>query len=118
MGLRVNYYLKKETMFIRLYGELDQETVKPFRDKLIDIIDKYDIKNLVFNLNDLEFMDSTGIGLIIGRYNQLKLKGGKVILCSINKNLERIILLSGLPRICLIKENEQEVQLYLEETYG
>ena len=115
MGLRVNYYLKKETMFIRLYGELDQETVKPFRDKLIDIIDKYDIKNLVFNLNDLEFMDSTGIGLIIGRYNQIKKKGGKIILCSLNKQIMKIVMLSGLSRICTLKNDEEEAFVCLGE---
>jgi stage II sporulation protein AA (anti-sigma F factor antagonist) len=69
-------------------------------------------------MKDLSFMDSTGIGIIIGRYNQLKLKSGKVILCSINKSVERIILLSGLPRICIIKENEESAINYLEEIYG
>ena len=72
---------------------------------MIQIIKEKNVKNIVLNLKELTFLDSTGIGIIIGRYNQLKMKGGKVLLCSINKNIERIILLSGLPRICIIKAN-------------
>jgi stage II sporulation protein AA (anti-sigma F factor antagonist) len=69
-------------------------------------------------MKNLEFMDSTGIGIIIGRYNQLRVKGGKIILCSINRNVEKIVLLSGLPRICIIKNNEEEALQYLEVVYG
>ena len=118
MGLSVKFFMRKNTMYIRLNGEMDQESVGNLKDKLSHLIKEKNVKFLVINMKELTFLDSTGIGIIIGRYNQLKLRGGKVLLCSINKNLERIILLSGLPRICLIKENEQEAQLFLEETYG
>ena len=118
MSLSVKFFMRKNTMFIRINGEMDQESVGNLRDKLIHIIKEKNVKNIVFNLKDLTFLDSTGIGIIIGRYNQLKLKNGKVVLCSINKTIERIILLSGLPRICMIKENEESAQNYLEEIYG
>ena len=110
--------MRKNSMYIRMNGEMDQESVGNLKEKLVQIIKEKNVKNIVLNLKELTFLDSTGIGIIIGRYNQLKLKGGKVILCSINKNIERIILLSGLPRICIIKENEEAAQFYLEEIYG
>ena len=115
MSLSVNFYLRDKSIFIRLIGEMDQDTVGNLREKLIEIIEKYDIKNIVFNMKNLSFMDSTGIGIIIGRYNQLRLKGGKIIICCINRNIEKIILFSGLPRICLIKNDEEEAYNYLEE---
>ena len=118
MGLSVRFYIKRSTIFIRLIGEMDQENVGNLRDKLINLIKEKEIVNIVFNMKELEFMDSTGIGIIIGRYNQIKSKKGKVILCSINKNLERIVLLSGLPRICIVLENEEAVNKYLEDFYG
>ncbi len=118
MGLSVRFYMKKNTMYIRLIGEMDQESVGNLRDKLIELIKEKNVKNIVFNLKELTFMDSTGIGIIIGRYNQMKLKNGKVVLCSINKLVERIILFSGLPRICIIKENEEAATNFLEEIYG
>lgn len=118
MSLSVKFFMRKNTMYIRMNGEMDQESVGNLKDKLIQIIKEKNVKNIVLNLKELTFLDSTGIGIIIGRYNQLKMKGGKVLLCSINKNIERIILLSGLPRICIIKENEEAAQFYLEEIYG
>lgn len=118
MGLTVKFYMKQNNMFIRLQGEMDQESVGNLKDKLSKIIREKNVKNIVFNMRELAFMDSTGIGIIIGRYNQIKLKSGKVILCCINKNIERVILLSGLPRICVIKENEEAAENYLEEIYG
>lgn len=115
VGLSVKFYIKDSIMFVRLIGEMDQENIGNLRDKLIDIIKTKNVKNIVFNMKDLTFMDSTGIGIIIGRYNQLKSKGGKVFLCSINRLVERIILLSGLPRICIIKENEEQCIMWLGE---
>ena len=98
-----------------MIGEMDQENVGSLRDKLVKIINDKNIKHLVFNLKELTFMDSTGVGIIIGRYNQLKSKNGKVILCDINKNIQKIILLSGLSRICIFKENEEESYKFLED---
>ena len=115
MGLSVNYYIKNNTIIIRLIGEMDQETVGNLRVKLQELIAENNIKNIVFNLGKLEFMDSTGIGIIIGRYNQLKKKNGKIVLCNLNKNIEKIVLLCGLPRICMIKNSEEEAYDYLEE---
>ncbi len=115
MALNVNLYLRKNTLFTRLKGEMDQSTCRELRVKLLEVIVKYDVVNIVFNLKDLEFMDSSGIGIIIGRYNQLKTKGGKVILCNLNDNIEKIVVLSGLPKICIIKDSEESAKYYLEK---
>lgn len=118
MSLSVNFYLKNNTMIIRLIGEMDQETVGNLRIKLNELIEEHHIKNIIFNMQKLEFMDSTGIGIIIGRYNQLRKRNGKIIICNINKYVEKIVILSGLPRICLIKNNEEEACEFLEAIYG
>jgi len=118
MSLSVSFYIKNKALFIRLVGEMDQECVGDLKDKLYDIIVKNDIKNIVFNLKYLDFIDSTGIGIIIGRYNQIRMRQGYIILCSINRAIERVILLSGLTRICIIKTNEEESNHFLEVVYG
>ena len=115
MSLSVKFYTQKNNIFIRFIGELDQENIGNLRDKLIEIIKERNIKNVVFNMKELTFMDSTGIGIIIGRYNQVKQRKGKVLLCNLNRNVEKIVLLSGLQRICLIIENEDEAKKTLED---
>ena len=61
----------------------------------------------------LEFMDSSGIGLILGRYEELKKKNGHIILCDLNENIKRIITLSGLVKICTLRENEESARWFL-----
>lgn len=113
MVLNVQLFIKKDVLFNRLEGELDQGSVEEFRVKVIELIDKYHIKYLVLNFHKLSFMDSSGIGFIIGRYNQLKQLNGKIILCDMNEQIERIVYLSGLNKICLIMDNEEKVSEYL-----
>lgn len=113
MGLEVNMCIKQDTIFTRFKGELDEMSVKDIRIKLADILRKYDIKNIVFNLHDLDFMDSSGIGMIIGRYNQIHEKNGHIILCELNNNIERIVLMSGLLKICTLRDSEASARWFL-----
>lgn len=114
MGLNVQMALKKNILIIRLKGELDQASVTTLKYRVSEVIDKYRIKNLIINLYDVPFMDSSGIGFIIGRYTQLKQRKGKIVVCSMNDMVERIFNLSGLKKICLVTQNEEEAEERLE----
>ena len=72
MGLNVGVYVKSDVLILRLKGELDDITVKDLRLRISNYIDDYKIKHLVINMEKLEFLDSSGIGFIIGRFHQLK----------------------------------------------
>ncbi len=114
MGLNLQMALRKNVLIIRLKGELDQASVTTLKYRVSEVIDKYRIKNLVINMNDVPFMDSSGIGFIIGRYTQLKQRKGKIVICSMNDMVERIFNLSGLKKICLVTKNEEEAEERLE----
>ncbi len=113
MSLSVNLSIKKKTVFARLKGEMDEASTSELRGKFSEIIGRYDIENVVFNMRDLSFMDSSGIGLIIGRYNQVQSRNGQVIICEMNKHIEKVIFLSGLLKICTIKDTEQSAKWFL-----
>ena len=100
-------FIKRDILYLRFEGEFDQNSVMKIKYKIIELIEKYRIKNVVFNFRKLKFMDS------IGRYNFLKKNNGKVFICSMNDQIRRIVLLSGLSKICVIKEDEIEVNRYL-----
>ena len=112
--LNTEIFIKRNILYMRFDGELDQKNVDGLRIKVIELIDKYHIKHLVFNFKKLNFMDSSGIGFIIGRYTQLKIRKGKIVVCSMNKMIERIFNLSGLKKICLVTSNEEEAEERLE----
>lgn len=113
MTLKVEMFIKRHVLYVRLNGELDQNNVENIRVRIIELIDKYLIKHLVLNFSKLQFMDSSGVGFIIGRYNRLKKDHGEVILCNLNPNIKRLVMLSGLSKICMIKKDEDEVNQYL-----
>lgn len=111
--LNVGVYVKKDVLILRLKGELDDISVSDLRGRVSKYIDDYHIKHLVINVDELKFMDSSGIGFIIGRYHQLKRNEGDVTLCCINSYVEKIIHVSGLSKICKIRQSEDAVMITL-----
>lgn len=111
--LNVQMLIKKNILYARLEGELDQHTVEDLRVRTSELIEKYQIRYLVLNFKKLQFMDSSGVGYIIGRYNRLKKIAGGVVLCSLNEHIWKLVLLSGLNKICTIMKNEDEVNEHL-----
>lgn len=93
----VKFKKASDILYIYLYGELDEYNAAVSRggiDKLLD--ENLNAKKVVFDMSGLSFMDSTGIGMLIGRYKKLKRFGIPVYLAGANGNLEKIIELSGL----------------------
>ena len=114
MGLTVGVYFKKDILILRLRGELDEVSVGDLRMKISNYIDSYKIIHLIINLKELNFLDSSGIGFIIGRYHQLKFKDGDITLCQINPKIEKLVYISGLAKICKIRDTEESVMIALE----
>lgn len=114
MALNMQMAIRKNRLFIRLSGELDQAVTENLKIKVSEVVDKYMIKHIIINFLKLDFMDSSGIGFIIGRYAQVKKRNGKIVICSMNNMIERIVRLSGLRRICLIASSEEEAERELE----
>ncbi len=114
MGLSIQMGIKRNILFIRFNGELDHMTCESLKIRTCEILEKYYIKHLILNFEKLSFMDSSVIGYIIGRFSQLKKRSGKIVLCSINDLIMRLVNLSGLRKICLIARDEDEAQEFLE----
>ena len=114
MGLNMQMSVKRNILTLRLTGELDQYSCKKLKSKVTDVINKYSIKYMIINFEQLDFMDSTGIGFMIGRYQDMKKNGGKLIICSMNDIIEKIFNLSGLRKICNVVENEELAYKMLE----
>ena len=90
MALHIKMEIRKNRLFVRLKGELDQAVTEKLKVRISELIDKYEIKYLIFNFEKVNFMDSSGIGFIIGRYTQIKKHNGKVYVLSLIHILNRI----------------------------
>lgn len=98
----------RKNLLVRLKGELDHHTSMQFREKVEAELSKGIAKNILLDFRELTFMDSSGLGVILARYRHLNEKGGKVAICNLQPQVERLYHLSGLPKIipCYCDEKE------------
>lgn len=92
----INYRLNKNTLTIYLSGDIDEcasSSMRKIVDKIID--DSTQANTAVFNLSEINFMDSTGIGFLIGRYKRLKRYGMSMLIQAPNFNADRVLQISG-----------------------
>lgn len=104
------------TLVVRLGGELDLHTAQGFRDVVEGRLDADEnLVNLILNLNRVEFVDSSGLGAILGRYKRISQRGGQVYLVRVNPRVRRIFELSGLFKILAEAGTEEEAARLLGE---
>lgn len=108
MSLNIDLKTKKNILVIRLVGELDHHTAELLRSKVEKTIDEQGIQHILLNLKDLSFMDSSGLGVILGRYKRISQLGGQMIVCSISPNIYRLFELSGMFKILKVVDSEQQ----------
>ena len=92
----IKHRIYNNILFVMLDGELDEHTAKHTTEILDKLFDEEIYKQVIFDLSDLKFMDSTGIGVLLGRYRKLKGKGIGVYITNPSKHAEKIFNLTGL----------------------
>lgn len=94
--MQIKSKISNNTLYVLLCGELDQHTAIYARQALDKMLGEARVEQVIFDLSELNFMDSTGIGVLIGRYK--KMKGSKVpiYICNPNMHIEKIFKMSGL----------------------
>ncbi len=92
----LSYEKHRDRLTVRLAGELDHERVGPIRAELDALIADPRVKHLVFDLTGVSFMDSSGIGLVIGRYKALARRGGRVSVAGATPRVDKIFSMAGL----------------------
>ena len=95
--MEIRYRLDKDNLYIYSYGELDECTAANARKDIDRIIDENAFcESVVFDFANLSFMDSTGIGVLIGRYKKIKKRGGKAYIARPSFTVNKISQISGL----------------------
>lgn len=98
---------QEECLIFHFAGELDNLEIGKIKKEVINQIEQ-DPKPIVkFDFKDVSFIDSTGIGFILARYNQVRNLHGELILKNISPSIRRLFALSGIFHIMKV-ENEKE----------
>lgn len=88
-----------DRLMVRLAGELDHCCAQTVRRELDALIADATVRTLILDFTALQFMDSSGIGVILGRYRQMRERGGQVAVMHMNRPIARIFHMSGLDRV-------------------
>jgi len=83
------------TLIVQVPHELDHHNAEQIRTETERILHNRNIHKIIFDFEKTEFMDSSGIGMIMGRYRSLRFTGGKVLAIRVNERIRRILTLSG-----------------------
>ena len=100
------FYEEDKLLIFKITDEIDDFSVQKIRRRADYEIERYMPKKVIFDFNSVTFMDSAGIGLIIGRYKFAKMLGGTVELANLTSNIKKIFEMSGILRLIPITNLE------------
>ena len=89
-------------------GEIDHCSCGIYRDRIEKAIRDSAVKELRLDFTQVTFMDSSGVGMLIGRYRTMAQRGGRVVATGLNMQMERLFRFAGLHRIIALEETKGE----------
>ena len=90
---------KNGILRLRLLGELDHHAAASAMKEIDDIMDRYIPVDCALDLSGLSFMDSSGVGMLIGYYKEMSALGGRVAVSGVRPRIEKLFYVSGLHKI-------------------
>lgn len=111
--MEIEFVLRRSVLLIRLKGELDHHWAEQVREKVDRELTRHPAGSLVFNLGGLTFMDSSGIGVLLGRYRRISAKGGRMVVCEVPPAISKITEIAGLSRIIPFFKREETALQHL-----
>ena len=104
--METKFYEQDKLLVFKITEEIDDFSVQKIRRRADYEIERYMPKKVIFDFNSVTFMDSAGIGLIIGRYKFAKMLGGTVELANLTSSIKKIFEMSGILRLIPITNLE------------
>lgn len=93
--MEIIFDIMGDTLVAELFGELDHHAAGHARERVDEALDNHGVKNLVFDFSNVSFMDSSGIGMVLGRYRKMGETGGKVAIAACSKTMRNILNMAG-----------------------
>ena len=103
-----SYEIKNSNLEIKLDGEIDHHSAINVRSDIDELIFEIRPKKLILDLSSISFMDSSGLGLIMGRYSLIKEFGGTLLLRSPTVAVMKILSLAGMEKMIKIEASNKE----------
>ncbi len=105
-GSNMNYQVQENCLTIFLPNELDHHNAEEVKKESDYLIDHNHIRYVIFDFNETSFCDSSGIGVLMGRYKKVSMFGGQVCAVHANERIRKILNMSGVTKIIQVFEEE------------
>ena len=96
-----------DSLSIAIRGEIDHHSAKAIREQMDTEIFCHRKPKVILDLSGIDFMDSSGLGLILGRYTKIKDLGALLILKDPTQEIMKILKLAGVDRLIPVKKNDE-----------
>ncbi len=101
--------MEKDALTIYPQGDLDLVSSRKVKETLDSILyTRSGLKTLIVNLGDVNFIDSSGLGMLIGCYKIMHGRQGKMMICDAGENVYRILELSGMKKLMPVMRLETQ----------
>ncbi|RCV53639.1 STAS domain-containing protein [Marinitenerispora sediminis] len=107
MDLKLDHYSEDDTEIVVVEGEIDVYTAPRLRELLIDLVNKGNF-HLVVNMEKVEFLDSTGLGVLVGGLKRVRAHDGTLDLVCTQERILKIFRITGLTKVFGIYESVQD----------
>lgn len=97
--MTILHTVQSQRVFVALSGDLDLTTSPPLREALDRLIERYPDRDLVLDLTEVSFIDSSGLGVLLGRYRRLNPRGRELSLVGVKPSIRSVLAVAGLPQI-------------------
>lgn len=104
--LKLELIMKRGVLLVRVGGDLDMHVVNEFRQLVDAAVDEYSVKNIILDFSNMTFIDSSGIGVILGRYKRVIPQGGQIIGINVKPQMTKIFELSGMHKVIKFLSSE------------
>jgi len=112
-SMGVHMQIEGNALIAKPECEIDHHSAERLRGQIDAAFDKSSCRHIIFDFSGVKFMDSSGIGMIIGRYKNAEKRGGRLVLAAMSDEMGRLFQISGLAKIitrtATVKEAQEEL---------
>ena len=104
--MEIEYLNRDKSLLLKITEEIDHHAVEKLRRKADLEIEKHIPRKVIFDFTNVTFMDSAGIGLLLGRYKNITSLGGSLEVINATETVSKILIMSGINKIININKEE------------
>lgn len=104
--MSVNIDVCDNQIVAHINGEIDHHSAKEIRETIDSVVERTSPKKLILDFYGVTFMDSSGIGLVMGRYKLIHSLSGELEVTNVSSHIKKVMKISGLDKFAKIKEGK------------